>query len=105
MKKKKLIICSILICLIFSLGFILTNYNEAHHSSNVNVVTESKEKGSQELEIVPIKIENNQDIDKHDKIKVEKETDEDMKKEFVEFDNEDVITTSNELPDAPVTGH
>ena len=112
MKKKKLIICSILICLIFSLGFILTNYNEAHHSSNVNVVTESKEKGSQELEIVPIKIENNQDIDKHDKIKVEKETDEDMKKEFetptveiVEFDNEDVITTSNELPDAPVTGN
>lgn len=90
----------------------LTNHNETHHSNPVNVVTESKEKESQELEIVPIKIENNQDIDKHDKIKAEKETDKDMKKEFekptveiVEFDNEDVITTSNELPDAPVTGH
>lgn len=112
MRKKKLIFCSILICLIFSLGFMLTNHNETHHSNPVNVVIESKEKESQELEIVPIEIEDNQDIDKHDKIKSEKETDKDMKKEFekptveiVEFDNEDVITTSNELPDAPVTGH
>lgn len=112
MRKKKLIFCSILICLIFSLGFMLTNHNEAHRSSNVNVVTENKEKESQELEIVPIEIEDNQDIDKHDKIKSEKEMYKNMKKEFekptveiVEFDNEDVITTSNELPDAPVTGH
>lgn len=112
MRKKKLIFCSILICLIFSLGFILTNHYEIHDSNNVHVVTESKQKESQELEVVPVEVEENQVIDKHDKIKSEKETDKDMKKEFetptveiVEFDNEDVITTSNELPDAPVTGH
>ena len=110
MKKNKLIVCSILICLMFSFGFILTNHNEAHHSNSVNVVTECEQKESQELEIVPIEIEDDQDIDKHDKIKTEKETDKDMKKEFekptveiVEFDNEDVITTSDpdQLPEVP----
>jgi uncharacterized membrane protein len=44
MKKRKSIIFSILVCLIFSLGFILTNHNETHHSNQVNVVMESKEK-------------------------------------------------------------
>lgn len=87
----------------FSLGFILTNRNEIHHSNSVNVVTESKEEESQELEIVPIEDDENQVIDKYDKIKTEKEMDKDMKKEFekptveiVEFDNEDVITTSGD---------
>ena len=75
MKKRKFIIFSILVCLIFSLGFILTNHNEIHHSNQVNVVTESKEKESHELEILPIESESNQVIDKHDKIKTEKETD------------------------------
>lgn len=111
MKKRKLIIFSILVCLMFSLGFILTNRNEIHHSNPINVVTECKEKESQELEIVPIEDEENQDIDKHDKIETEKETDTDMKKEFekptveiVEFDNEDVITTSggNITPPEPL---
>ena len=108
MKKRKFIIFSILVCLTFSLGFILTNHNETHHSNQVNVVTESKEKESHELEILPIESESNQVIDKHDKIKTEKETDKDMKKEFekptveiVEFDNEDVITTSVETPVLP----
>ena len=92
----------------FSLGFILTNHNETHYSNQVNVVTESKEKESHELEILPIESESNQVIDKHDKIKTEKETDKDMKKEFekptveiIEFDNEDVLTTSVETPVAP----
>lgn len=104
MKRRKLIVFSILVCLIFSLGFIFTNHNETHHSNQVNVVTETKEKESQELEILPIESEDKQDIDKHDKIKTEKETDKDMKKEFekptveiVEFDNEDVITTSGNI--------
>ncbi len=108
MKRRKFIIFSILICLIFSLGFFLNDKHQTHHSKPVNVVTESKEKESQELEIVPIEDEENQVIDKHDKIKTEKETDKDMKKEFekptveiVEFDNEDVITTSNMLPTTP----
>lgn len=112
MKRKKLIIFSLLICLMFSFGFFMSNRNETHHSNQVNVVTESKEKENQELEIVPIEIKANQDIDKHDRIETEKESDKDMKKEFekptveiVEFDNEDVITTSNELPDAPIGGH
>ena len=104
-------IFSILVCLILSLGFILTNYNDTQHSNSMNVVTESKEKEGQELEIVPIDDEENQVIDKHDKIKSEKETDKDMKKEFekptveiVEFDNEDVITTSggNTTPTLPI---
>ena len=89
-------------------GFIFSNNNETHHSNPVNVVTESEDKQSQELEIVPIEIEDNQDIDKHDKIETEKETDKVMKKEFekptveiVEFDNEDVITTSGE-PEVPI---
>lgn len=113
MKRRKLIICSILMCLILSLGFILSNHNETHHSNPVHVVTESKEEESQELEILPIEYEDNQVIDKYDKIKTEKETDKDMKKEFkkpavevVEFDNEDVITTSDpnnpETPPAPI---
>lgn len=108
MKKRKFIIFSILVCLIFSLGFILTNHNETHHSNQVNVVMESKEKENHEFEILPIESESNQVIDKHDKIKTEKETDKDMKKEFekptveiVEFDNEDVITTSVETPVLP----
>lgn len=108
MKKRKSIIFSILVCLIFSLGFILTNHNETHHSNQVNVVMESKEKENHELEILPIESESNQVIDKHDKIKTEKEMDKDMKKEFekptveiVEFDNEDVITTSVETPVLP----
>lgn len=108
MKKRKSIIFSILVCLIFSLGFILTNHNETHHSNQVNVVMESTEKENHELEILPIESESNQVIDKHDKIKTEKETDKDMKKEFekptveiVEFDNEDVITTSVETPVLP----
>lgn len=110
MKRRKLLVFSILVCLMFSLGFILSKHNEIYHSKPVNVVTESKEKESQELEILPIEIEDNQDIDKHDKMKTEKETDKDMKKEFkkptveiVEFDNEDVITTSDpNNPEAPV---
>lgn len=92
----------------FSLGFILTNHNETHDSNSVHVVTENKEKESQELEILPIELDDNQVIDKHDKIKTEKEMDKDMKKEFekptveiVEFDNEDVITTSGE-PEVPI---
>lgn len=100
-------------CLILSLGFILSNHNETHHSNLIHVVTESKEEESQELEILPIEYEDNQVIDKYDKIKTEKETDKDMKKEFkkpavevVEFDNEDVITTSDpinpETPPAPI---
>lgn len=108
MKRIKFIIFSILVCLMFSLGFILTNHNETHYSNQVNVVTESKEKESHELEILPIESESNQVIDKHDKIKTEKETDKDMKKEFekptveiIEFDNEDVLTTSVETPVAP----
>ena len=85
------------------IGFIFSNHNETHHSNPVHVVTESKEKESQELEILPIEDEENQGVDKHDKIETEKETDKDMKKEFekptveiVKFDNEDVITTSGE---------
>ena len=112
MRKRKLIIFNILVCFMISLSFFFIDYHETHDLNSVNVVTERKEKESQELEIVPIEIKGNQDIDKYDKIKAEKETDEDMKKEFetptveiVEFDNEDVITTSNELPDAPVGGH
>lgn len=109
MKKIKFIIFSILVCLMLSLGFILTNHNETHHSNQVNVVTESKEKERQELESVRIEDKENQLIDKHDKIKTEKETDKDMKKEFekptveiVEFDNEDVITTSDPIgPETP----
>lgn len=92
----------------FSFGFLMNNRNETHHSNQVNVVTESKEKESHELEILPIESKSNQVIDKHDKIKKEKETDKDMKKEFekptveiVEFDNEDVITTSGE-PEVPI---
>lgn len=92
----------------FSLGFIFTTRNETHHSNPVHVVTESKEEASQELEILPIESEDTQVIDKHDKIKSEKETDKDMKKEFekptveiAEFDNEDVITTSGE-PEVPI---
>ena len=49
----------------------MSNRNETHHSNQVNVVTESKEKENQELEIVPIEIKANQDIDKHDKIETE----------------------------------
>lgn len=86
----------------------MSNRNETHQSNQVNVVTKSKEKESQELEIIPIEDEENQVIDKHDKIETEKETDTDMKKEFekpsveiVEFDNEDVITTSVETPEVP----
>lgn len=108
MKRIKFIIFSILVCLMFSLGFILTNHNETHYSNQVNVVTESKEKESHELEILPIESESNQVIDKHDKIKTEKEMDKDMKKEFekptveiIEFDNEDVLTTSVETPVLP----
>lgn len=104
MKRRKLIVFSILVCLMFSLGFIFTNHNETRHSNPVNVVTENKEKENQELEILPIEDEDNQVIDRHDKIKAEKETDKDMKKEFekptveiVEFDNEDVITTSGNV--------
>ena len=41
----------------FSLGFILTNHNETHDSNSVHVVTENKEKESQELEILPIESE------------------------------------------------
>lgn len=111
MKKRKYMIFSILVCLILFLGFILTNHNETYHLNRVHVVTESKEKESQELEILPIEDEENQVIDKHDKIKSEKETGKDMKKEFekptieiVEFDNEDVITTSggNTTPTLPI---
>lgn len=90
----------------FSLGFIFTTHNEIHHSNPVHVVTESKEskEESKKLEILPIEFDDNQVIDKHDKIETEKETDKDMKKEFekptveiVEFDNEDVITTSGNV--------
>lgn len=111
MKKRKYMIFSILVCLILFLGFILTNHNETYHLNRVHVVTESKEKESQELEILPIEDEENQVIDKHDKIKSEKETDKDMKKgfekptvEIVKFDNEDVITTSdgNTTPTLPI---
>lgn len=114
MKKRKYMIFSILVCLILFLGFILTNHNETYHLNRVHVVTESKEKESQELEILPIEDEENQVIDKHDKIESEKETDKDMKKEFekptveiVEFDNEDVITTSGnvETPEVPGGGN
>lgn len=114
MKKRKLMFYSILLCLILSLGFILTNYNDTQHSISMNVVTESKEKEGQELEIVPIDDEENQVLDKHDKIRTEKETDKNMKKEFkkptveiVEFDNEDVITTSGnvETPEVPGGGN
>lgn len=91
----------------FSLGFIFITHNETHQSNPVHVVTESKEE-SKELEILPIESEDNQVIDKHDKIETEKETDKDMKKEFekptveiVKFDNEDVITTSGE-PEVPI---
>lgn len=105
---------NILLYLILSLGFILTNYNDTQHSISMNVVTESKEKEGQELEIVPIDDEENQVLDKHDKIRTEKETDKNMKKEFkkptveiVEFDNEDVITTSGnvETPEVPGGGN
>lgn len=85
------------------IGLIFSNHSETHHSNPVHVVTETKEKEIQELEILPIESEEHQVIDKHDKIKTEKETDKDMKKEFkkptveiVEFDNEDVITTSGD---------
>lgn len=114
MKKRKLMFYSILLCLILSLGFIFYNHNEIQHSNSVNVVTESKEKEGQELEIVPIDDEENQVLDKHDKIRTEKETDKNMKKEFkkptveiVEFDNEDVITTSGnvETPEVPGGGN
>lgn len=112
MKKRKFIIFSILVCLILSSGFIFTNHSETHHSNSVNVITERKEKESYELEILPIESESNQVIDKHDKIKTEKETDKDMKKEFekptveiVEFDNEDVLTTSVETPEVPGGGN
>ena len=54
MKRRKLIIFSILVCLMFSFGFLMSNRNETHQSNQVNVVTESKEKEGQELEIVPI---------------------------------------------------
>lgn len=91
-----------------SLGLFLNNNRQTHHSNRVHVVTESKEKESQELEILPIEDEENQGVDKHDKIETEKETDKDMKKEFekptveiVKFDNEDVITTSGE-PEVPI---
>lgn len=91
-----------------SLGLFLNNNRQTHDSNRVHVVTESKEKESQELEILPIEDEENQGVDKHDKIETEKETDKDMKKEFekptveiVEFDNEDVITTSGE-PEVPI---
>lgn len=107
MKRRKLIVFSIFVCLMFSLGFIFITHNETHHSNPVHVVTESKEE-SKELEILPIESEDNQVIDKHDKIETEKETDKDMKKEFekptveiVKFDNEDVITTSGE-PEVPI---
>lgn len=92
----------------------MSNRNETHQSNQVNVVTESKEKEGQELEIVPIDDEENQVLDKHDKIRTEKETDKNMKKEFkkptveiVEFDNEDVITTSGnvETPEVPGGGN
>lgn len=114
MKRRKLIIFSILVCLMFSFGFLMSNRNETHQSNQVNVVTESKEKEGQELEIVPIDDEENQVLDKHDKIRTEKETDKNMKKEFkkptveiVEFDNEDVITTSGnvETPEVPGGGN
>lgn len=91
-----------------SLGLFLNNNRQTHDSNRVHVVTESKEKESQELEILPIEDEENQGVDKHDKIETEKETDKDMKKEFekptveiVKFDNEDVITTSGE-PEMPI---
>lgn len=111
MKKRKLMFYNILLYLILSLGFILTNYNDTQHSISMNVVTESKEKEGQELEIVPIDDEENQVLDKHDKIRTEKETDKNMKKEFkkptveiVEFDNEDVITTSGNVETPAVPG-
>lgn len=91
-----------------SLGLFLNNNRQIHDSNRVHVVTESKEKESYELEILPIESKSNQVIDKYDKIKKEMETDKDMKKEFekptveiVEFDNEDVITTSGE-PEVPI---
>ena len=108
MKRRKLIIFSMLVCLMLFIGFIFSNHNETYHSNPVHVVTENKEKESQELEILPIESDYNQVIDKYDKIKTEKETDKDMKKEFekptveiVEFDNEDVITTSG-IPSLPI---
>lgn len=66
----------------FSIGFFISDNHQTHHSNSVNVVTESKEEESQELEIVSIEDDENQVIDKHDKIKTEKEMDKDMKKEF-----------------------
>ena len=94
----------------FSIGFFISDNHQTHHSNSVNVVTESKEEESQEFEMVPVEDGDTQDIDKHDKIKTEKEMDKDMKKEFekptveiVEFDNEDVITTSGGSTETPVT--
>lgn len=101
MKKRKLLLFSILVCLMFSLGFFLSDNHQTHHSNSVNIATEINKEEKQELKGVPFEDEKNQVIDKHDKIKTEKEMDKDMKKEFekptveiIEFDNEDVITTS-----------
>ena len=114
MKKYKFFIGCIFSCLLCALVYGVYTTHNMTGTNSVNMVSEIEEGNEQELEILPVEQDETQLSQRYDKINnvqdfsKKTEKDETMKKEFelpvvevVEFENEDILTTSVETPIVP----